>query len=44
MQFVLLSLYLTEARGNFASILLRLLRDPLMETSYNVTDIANINK
>lgn len=45
MQFVALSLHLTEARGDFASILLGLLRDPLMETSHNVTDIGEeINK
>lgn len=40
MQFVALSLCLTEAGGDFASILLGLLRDPLMETSHNVTDIG----
>lgn len=40
MHFVLLSLCLTEAGGDLASILLGLLRDPLMETSHNVTDIG----
>lgn len=40
MQSVLLSLCLTEARGDFASILLGLPRHPLMETSHNVTDIG----
>ena len=44
MQFAALSPGLTEARGDFASILLGLLRDPLMETSHNVTDIGAGNK
>lgn len=44
MQFVVLSLCLTEARADFASILLGLLRHPLMETSHNVTDIGAENK
>lgn len=39
MQFAVLSLCLTEARGDFTSILLRLIGDALMETSHNVTDI-----
>lgn len=44
MQFVPLSLCLTEARGDLASISLGLLRDPLMETSHNVADIGEENK
>lgn len=44
MQFVVLSLCLMEVRGDFASILLGLLRDPLMETSHNVADIGEGNK
>lgn len=39
-----MSLCLTEARGDLASILPGLLRDPLMETSHNVTDIGEENK
>lgn len=40
------SLCLTEARGDFASILPGLLRHPLMEAAHNVTDIGGgeINK
>ena len=44
-QFAAQSLCLTEARGDFASILLGLVGEPLMEASYNSTDTGRkINK